>query len=806
MLNDARYVLRSIRKTPGLSLVIVVTLSLCIAATASVGNLINGYFQRIAVPEAQEVVNVYTGGPVYGPYGRTSYLDYRSYLEAKSFEGIAGTMAFGSSLEYQEETSWAWGALATGNFFDVLGVSPAAGRFFGTREQYAGGQPVAVLSYRYWQRQFQGSSEVLGQQIDLNGGLFTVIGVAPRAFVGLNAFYHPDLWTPIHHIGVVMPNGEMTLEDRSRSVLTLVGRLKDRGMEDAALQELASIAQQVEEMDPRGEHSRTVAVLPAYHTPPTAREWYLPTAKSLLIAVVFLLLLGCLNVAGLIFAKALARRQEMATRLALGGGRWSLVRLLFYEIFLLASVAGVIGFLSTLWTGARLSAYFAPPVVGARGDAPLFQPDLRVAAIVVAIVCATTIIVALIPGLRISQVSLLAGLKQQREGLPSRPLASAGSVMLALQVALSMALLTGTALVWQSMENMLHRDPGYVLDDVAIASIQLPTERYPTPEEGARFYRDTMTEILESGGVESISVAAVAPLSGYARQDQIVVPHLGEEPVEIDRSIVGPEYFDTLGIEIVEGRGFGLEHDRAAARVAVVNQTLAEKLFDGEGVVGREFLIRGTPITIIGVAEDTKYLSLQEEPRALAYYSFYQRFLPHLNLVMRSEQPIHALAPTIRESVRTLDVEAAVLFTTSLRQWLEGSIWEPRLRTDVLRVIGIIGLVLAAVGVYGLMQHRIVTGLKDLGLRLAIGARRRQILGLVLYRSARIGLLGVLIGLPLAFFAGRLVEGFLYGVAPFDPLILALVVLGLFAVILLAALLPGLRAARLNPLEVIRHD
>jgi predicted permease len=806
LFGEIRHALRSLRRAPGVSLTVVLTLALCLAATAAVGNLISGLSQRLPVPESHRLVQVYTGSVSAGPYGFTSYPDFLDYHRGNDcFEALSAEATFGASLDADGRTDWVWGAVVSGNLFETLRVRPALGRAFSPEEQTPGGPAAAVLSHRFWQERFGGDPAVVGRRVALNGREVHLVGVAPASFVGINAFHHPQMWVPIHHSGDLIPRGAARLEARQRPWLQVMGRLRPEVTLDQAQTQMEVLARQLEDAHPQEGNERLITLRTATHVPPGAREQYLPTARLLLAAVTLLLLIGCLNVTNLLSSRALARRREMATRQAVGASRGRLMLRMLVEALLLALPAGLLGLATTYWSGRALSAYFAPPVAGELGAGPLFRPDLRVFLFAALVILLVTVLIGVAPALRASRASLVGVLRDDTgAGRPGRWL-GAGGALVVLQVALSVALLTCAGLIHRSMQNIVHGDPGYALDGVLLASIRIPPEGYPEPGSGVRFYERLLDQTRGLGGVRGASVAAVAPLSGYALGELITIPGVVEEAEEIDVNVVEPAYFQTLGLPLQEGELFTHRHDREADRVAVVNRSFVTRFWPGGGSpVGQRMLLGDTPYTILGVVADSKYLSLQEEPRALAYFSMHQRFSPNQVLLARVERGEQGYAQPLRDAVRALDPGAAVLWVTSLRRWLEGSIWEPRLRTDVLRALGIVGLVLTAVGVFSLMRYTVSRRLRELGIRLAIGAPRHRVLLRVLGQSMALGAAGLALGLPLAFYASRLVESFLYGVEGFDLGIALLLGALLFAVSIAAAYLPARRAARVDPIQIIR--
>jgi len=808
-----RYTVRSLRKAPGLVLTVVLTLGLCIGANTTIFSLLTSFFQRLPVPEPERMVGVYTSGPVHGPWGRTSWPDYEDYRDRNQvLSGLLARLSFGATMNVDGSSEWVWGSIVSGNYFDVLGLEARPGRTFTPDEQEAGGPRTAVISHAFWRNRFGGQESVVGKRISLNGHDFTIVGVAPQSFLGVNALVHPKIWVPMHTLEALNPAAFPQLEVRRARFLSLVGHLSPGVSLEQARAHLETLAASLEQEYPEEGNERRVTVEIATIMPPSARDWYLPSARLLMAAVGVLLLIGCVNIGSLMMARALAKRPELGTRLALGSGRVRIAREVLMETLVLAVAGGLVGLALSYWATDVIAGYFAPAIPGDLGDAPVMSPNGLVFAFVAAIVVLATFVSGLIPALRIARSDLVTALK--REETPSRSRWHSrwrlgwGSALVVLQVALSVMLLVGAGLIVRSLDYALDTDPGYELDHVLLASINLrPAGLDEGP--GRRLYDELLRRVRGLPGVESATLVGVAPLNGYSEQEVIALPSRPDEPIEADSNVVGPDYWSTLGVPVLAGRELTVHDDPGSATVVVVNETLAKEHWPGEDPLGREILFPywgDEPVraTVVGLVRDSRYLSLVEEPRAQLYIPFDQQYRQAMMLMARTSSHPGPLMPSVRQILHDLDGNAALIYTVTLRQFLENSIWEPRMRAEVLQAFAFLALLLAAVGLFSLLRYTVSRHRREIGIRMALGADRRQVQLSVVRRSALLVGLGVAFGLPLALLAGRTLSSFLIGIGSLDPLTFAVSVAVILVIALVASWLPARQASRVNPAETMK--
>lgn len=813
LLRDFRHGVRSLVHSPVSSLAAVLTLALCIGANTAIFTLINSFFQGLPVERPGGLVSVHTSSPSFGTYGRTSYPDYVDYSERNQvFTGLAADSTFGASLVADGNAAWVWGAVVTGNYFSVLGVAAEVGRTFAPEEQRAGGPPVVVLSHELWQNRFQGDPKVIGRTVKLNRQGFTVVGVAPQRFKGTNAFLHPALYVPMHHLGFALPPA--LLEARPARFITIIGRLRDGVSLERAEANFDALAADLEKAHPEAPgNERKAALIAATWMPPVAREWYLPSAKLLLWAVLLLLLIACVNVTNLLLARTRARRGETGMQLALGAKRARLVRQVFLESFLLAATGAVLGLPLAVAASRFVAGYYGPATPGAVGSVPVMEADLRVYALTFGVCLLAALLSGAAPALQLLRSTPSAVVRERRgEDRPGRLRLTWGGSLVVGQIALCFALLIGAALIARSLRSVLTTDPGFPIENVLLAEIDLQPAGYDA-ERGRRFHQALLDRLAALPGVAGVSLAEVAPLSGYSPADAIRLPEAPDQDVEVDSNVVAPGYFETLGVAVLRGRGLTARDRVDTPGVVVVNESFVRKHFPRGEPLGRRITVirsgQGEPgpeFEVVGVIEDTRYLGLSEGPRPRFYASVQQRYRPRVSVVMRTASDPHGLMARTRQEVKAMDADVPVVYVTTLDRYQEQSIWEPRLRAEVLQTFGLLALGLAAVGIFGLMTYNVTKRWREIGIRMALGADRRGIVSMVVRETLRLAAAGIVLGVPLAIWGKKLLTAFLVGVGGSGAGTFAAVAALLAGVALLASWLPARRASRMDSLAAIRSE
>jgi putative ABC transport system permease protein len=687
-------------------------------------------------------------------------------------------------------------------FFAVTGVRPAAGRLLGPGD-FDRSAPAVVIGYTFWQRAFGGRADAVGQPISLAGIPHTIVGVAAPRFDGLSLGSTFDLWTPL-----AADNGPSARGNRG---LSIVGRLQKGTSLRQAQAQLDGVAARLAAAYPesnRGtlgqpDRPRPMLVTPHTRMHPRFRSEIAMIGGILLAAVGLVLLIACANVAGLLLSRATARRREVAVRLALGATRRRLLRQLLTESLLLGAAGGGFGLLFALWTADALPSFF--PADQARMlDASI---DGRVLAF--------TAVIALVSGLLLGLASALQGV---RSGTASALRGASGETadgkfgtrarlgLVVSQIAVASVLIIGAALLTRSLANALDADLGYATREAVLASVELPADR--SSQAVQAFYDNALESVRAMPGVEAAGIARWVPVAGGSRRlfrMEGYTPRPGED-TELHYNAVSRDYFSTMQIPVIAGRPFGVTDTATTKRVAVVNELLADLYFGGNAV-GRSLRdSSGTPLEIIGVVRASRRLSLQEPPKPVVFYPLEQAPAPRAIVVARTVGDAARVKDTVRRTIITADPEAAVFRTVTLEDHLAEALATNRLTVALVGTCGAMALLLAMVGVYGIVAYSVARRTREIGVRVALGARPGQIFGLIVREGGRVVALGLVTGLLAASAGTQLLGSMLYGVSATDPLTFVAVPIALAMVALLASCLPALRALRLNPVAALRQE
>jgi len=817
LLQDLRYGARMLRKNPGFTAIAVLTLALGIGANTAIFSVVNAVlFQPLPVRNLNELVDVYTttaGDPInYAPLAYPDYKDFRD--QTATLDGLAAFAPNFIALEQDGETSMVAVEIASENYFQLLGVKPFLGQAFdASQNQTSGGYPVAVLSYSTWQRRFGADPGIAGKTLVANGNVLTIIGVAPEKFHGLLRGLAPGLWIPLSmdsslHVGD-------PIDDRGSQWLLATGRLKPHVSLQQAQAELSLVATRLMHQYPKSNKGRTVGLLAASKVKsiPDADGALYATAYVLLGFVGLVLLIACANVAGLLLARASVRRREITLRLALGAGRGRVIRQLLTESLLLAILGGTTAlFLTTLLnkilTGALERIRLPIPVEFDLGLAV----DGRVFAFTLVLITATTLLFGLIPAWKTSRISLTSALKEDSVAVSGgRARHRTLGVLVIGQVAISLLLLICAGLTLRTLLNSFRVDPGFTSIGVATASVYPSLAGYDQPKAMAA-YKQLTDRIRALPGVQSVSFADRLPLTlliqigACAPQGKDVGPI--EQWLHLDRASVGPDYFSTMGIPILTGRRFTDADTASSPRVVVVNQTLAKQFWPGKDPIGRKVRFGGDDVyyEVAGVARDGNYRLLGESPRPFIYRSVQQAESPDLILLARVTGDPRSVYAAIREELRHIDPKIPVMKFESLEDKTRIALLPSRACAAVFGLLGLIGLILAAVGLYGVISYTASQRTHEIGIRMALGAEPLQVLRLVLRQSLLLTFIGIAIGLAAALAATRVLSVMLYGVSPTDPLTFASIVALLVSVALAACSIPARRAMRVDPMVALRYE
>ncbi len=832
MWNELRFALRALSRSPMFSAVAIVSLALGIGANTSIFSLLDQVLLRpLPVRHPEQLVVFHQDYKALGWAMSDSHQTVFSYPlfkdvrdRATMFDGVIARSGAHVNVLYGSRTESVGANLVSGNFFEVLGVRAAIGRVLTREDEGApGANPVAVLSYSAWQSRFGGSRTILGRKLSVNGHPMVIVGVLEPRFHGVLAGSTPELFVPATMKAQMTPVWDGLLDRRGRWLNVFV-RLKP-GMSirqaEAALHtiyhpimvdELAQLGSLRNERDRQLFLAQRVQLEGASQGISNTRiEWRTPLIV-LMAMVGLVLLIACANVAGLMVARAAARQREIAIRLAIGATRWAIVRQLLVESVVVSFSGGLLGFAVAHWTTRGLVLL----LTGEPTDAWLSPTlNLRLLAFNLGLAVVTGLIFGLIPAFQATR----AGLAPVLKGTSGTVAAARGQarfrrVLVVAQVALSLLLVVGAGLFSRSLYNLLRADLGFRTENLITFALDPRLAGY-SDARALAFCRDLRERLAGLPGVRTAAAANPGPLSGSSRGGNITVegyqPADDEEPGASFHS-VSPGYFSTLGIPLLTGREFTERDDAAAPKVAIVNREFVRRYFEDRNPMGRHVTrgssSKGVPDReIVGVAADNKHANLRDAARPTMYYTFAQEErTERMTFYVRAAGEESSFGPIVRRTVQQLDPNLPVLELKSMKVLVEESVQTERLIAALASAFGVLATVLAAIGLYGIVAYTVARRTSEIGVRIALGASRGRVLGLVLKEAAALAAAGLAIGVPAALALSRLVESELFGIGAADPptFIAGATVLALVA--LLAGYLPGRRASRINPITALRHE
>jgi macrolide transport system ATP-binding/permease protein len=804
--RDVRFGFRMLRRNAGFSILAILCLTLGIGANAAVFSWVEGILIRPYPLVSHQERLVALSGTVRGERDETSWPDLLDLRRSCTLcETAFVSNITGATLSLGERAEVTIGSIVSANYFDAIGVHPMLGRGFEPGEDTGrSAHPVVVISYHLWRTRFNGDPEIIGKTQRFDSVVHTIIGVAPEAFYGTFVGRAMEYWVPLSMVEV-FDTGSNKLEDRGARWCEAYVRLKPGVTRNQAQQEISAIAARLEAEYPATNRGRGIKVWPLWNTPFNHASHLLPTLEIMVVVVMFVLLIVCANVGNLLLVRSFARRHEMTVRLAMGAGRGRLLRQLITEGLLLSTCGAAGGIFVAYWCRHALVLLFP-------GDAMYLpgQIDGRVLGLSAAICLVVTLAVGLVPAFQTRHLALAETFKAEASAvMGARGRAWLRSSLVVLQVTLTFILLVGATLLMQSLRKIRTTSPGFSTTGVLDTWIPLVAAGYDGPR--AKTFQDELIQRVRAlPGVEAAAYARAVPLGyGSYSSTPIAVDGYEAQPNEqptAEYNEVSPDYFATLGIPFISGREFTRADDENAPRVAVVNQTMVAQYWRGQNPIGQRLQVKGNWVRVVGVVKDSKYYSMDEKPRAFFYVPLRQYFDIEPNIHIRTTQPLQTIQTALIREVRALDPNLALYEMITLQEQVNRSTSHQLVAVTLVALLGGLALLLASIGLYGVMSCTVSQSTRELGLRMALGAGASNVLRLVLSRGLLLTTTGIIIGIALALLLTRLLGDLLYQVSPRDPLAFA----GAFAVMALAStaacFLPAWRATRTDPMRALRAE
>lgn len=812
--QDLRYAIRRMGRAPGFTAMAILSLGIGIGANTAVFTAVNSLLiQNPPFRAPEELVRIYTGTERREDYRSTAFPDFREMQAMDDvFTAVGAWETQMAVAELGETPRRVLVEAVSANLFPMLGLEPALGRNFSAEEDAPPGEhPVVILGHGFWQQAFGGDPHVLGRTLSIAGQSFTVVGVAPAHFNSM-AFsgFRMDVFVPLAMGGVVSDYSPRSYENRRATRYEVQARLAPGVTLEEARTRLDLMASRLQNAYPGSNADRTYRILPSNRVTldPDLDQILSLISVFLLVVVGLVLLLACTNLASFLLARGVERQREVAMRLALGAGRARLIRQILTETVLLGLAGGAAGLLIaqgvlTLFLAVR------PPIpvplnldIGLDGTVLLFTLGASVL---------SGAVFGLAPALQTTRPELAPTLKGDTSHGRRKRRFHLQNALVGLQVAVSMVLLVGGSLFLRSLIAVQTTDPGFSTAEAGIAWLDLAGSEIPE-ETRETLWRDLKERILAQPGIRAVTAASRLPLSLSSDFTTFRIPGVeppsGEEGFRLDVVYVDPGYFRTMGIPLLSGRSFSPADDASAPGVVMVNQAMANRFWPGESPVGKQLLAphREEPLMVAGVVGNTSVQSLSESSVPVVYLPLAQTHHPHLQILARGDLPPAEVTRVLGEVIRQQYPHVLIMELKTMRQHLALRLFGPRAAASLLGIFGALALLLSSIGLYGVVSFSVSRRIREMGIRMSLGAARRDVLRLVVGRSMAVVAGGALVGLALAVGLARLIQGFLLGVSPTDPVTLLAVPLLLGATAFLAALIPALQGTRVSPVEALRRD
>ncbi|HEV3482420.1 MAG TPA: ABC transporter permease [Candidatus Acidoferrales bacterium] len=802
VIQDVRFGLRMLRKNPGFTAIAVLTLALGIGANVSVFTLVDFAMLRpLPVPDPDRITIVSRAeNPQF------AYADYQEYRDRNQvFTGLAASFPTESSIDVDEESHLASAEAVSGNYFETMGLRPYLGRWFTDEDE-----PVAVLSYSGWQQLFNGDTHVLGRTVRSESQVYTVVGIAPPGFNGVNAPIQTAIWVPLQVWVQQYPEARAHLSDREHPwpKVMVFGRLKKHVERKAAVADLNAVDDSM-----RREHaadldraSSPLSVEVVHGAPsPFTRRGAIPFAALFFVVVGLVLLIACVNIGNLLLARGTAREREFAVRAAVGASRVRLLRQLLVETLLLSLLGAAGGLLLGSWTNSLLDLLVASlPAEALVAIHPDLSFDSRVFAFALALSLVCTVLCGLFPAWRTVRRDIHPILKG---GAAPERRARLRRVSLVWQIAVSLVLLLSAGLFLRTIYRMRASDPGFAVENRLSVLTYVSAPEF-TPVTGLAFYSETLDRIRSLPGVRSAALTRFLPLMIAGQETECISGQAGA-PLTVTLGVISPGFLGTMRIPLIAGRDFAPTDGPTSPPVVLVSQSLAKRFWPGSNPVGQELRVGcGAAIKaeVVGVVRDTNIRSLGESPQPHIYRPFAQKYSGLATLIVETATDSTAISEAIRSLIRGENASVRIYGFESVASHVDNSYWTIRVEATALLLFGILAVVLAAVGLYGVMEFQASKRTQEIGLRMALGARPVQIYWLVLHDCMRITVAGVVLGIVASAGVARLLAGFLSGLKPTDPLTFAVSATVWIVVALMASYVPARKAMRVDPMVALRHE
>lgn len=816
MIGDIRYAVRMLLKSPAFLVVAFLAIALAIGVNTTIFGVVNTLLLRpLPVGHSKELVQIYTQDARNGR-APNSYLNYRDFAEENTvFSGMAAYQFVPLGFANGTETTNIFAQMVSGNYFSLLQVVPILGRGFSPEEDSTpNAYPVTVLSHRFWKK-IGGDEDIIGKTVTLNGRKFTVIGVAPANFCGTDVGVSPDLWVPMAMRAWVTPGTQDWYENRRALMLNLIARLKPNVSASEAEAQMKTVALQLRDAYPEFNEDRTVALvsLEAAKTQsfagPGNENAIQNVSVLLLVAAGSILLIACANLANLLLARATTRQREMAVRLALGAGRGRIVRQLLTESVLLALLGGIGGVILAYWLGDVLLALVPAMPLPLALDP---SPDLRVLSYAFLLALISGVIFGSAPAFQMARWDLTQGLRERAStGAGTGSRWNVRNILVVAQIAVSLLLLIGSGLFLKAFHKAQAIDPGFRTKDLGLITIDLNLAGYNSARS-LQTVRDVLEKLRHNAQVLGADAGEWIPL-GFGGVGKTIFVEGRDSASELNRRFanagaITPGYFDTLGISFLKGRKFTeADMKKSAAHVAIINEAMARQLWPGEDAIGKRFrFFQSEPLEIVGLTKDVKASSIGETPTAMVYLPLTEAPKGAITIFIHTAGAPGPMLMEAHRLVRNIDTQIPISYEKTIADHMAFALWPSWMGAVLLGAFGLLALILASMGVYGVMAYSVSQRTRELGIRIALGAQASQVVRLVLRQGMGIAVVGLFIGLLAAFMATRLLVALLYGVNPNDPLVFCSVTILLALAAYAACYFPARRVVKINPVIALRFD